>query len=74
MAKITYYGKLAERIGREIEVELPAGGCTIAVLRARFDGLGQEPVQACVNDVTVSDDCVVMPGDRVDFLPPLSGG
>jgi molybdopterin converting factor small subunit len=74
MAKIAFYGKLAERIGREIEIELPAEGCTIAALRARYDGLDPATVRACVNDSTVGDDHLVMPGDRVDFLPPLSGG
>ena len=74
MAKIAFYGKLAERIGREVEIELPAGGWTIAALRARFDGLDRATIRACVNDETVSEDHVVMPGDRVDFLPPLSGG
>lgn len=74
MAKIAFYGKLADMIGREVELALPAGGCTIAALRARFDGLDRATVRACVNDATVSEDHVVMPGDRVDFLPPLSGG
>lgn len=74
MAKIAFYGKLAERIGREVEIDLPADGCTIATLRTRFDGLDSATVRACVNDETVSEDHVVMPGDRVDFLPPLSGG
>ena len=74
MAKIAFYGKLAERIGREIEIELPAEGCTVAALRARFDGLDRATVRACVNDETAGEDHVVMPGDRVDFLPPLVGG
>lgn len=74
MAKIAFYGKLAERIGREIEIELPAEGCTVAALRARFGGLDRATVRACVNDGTVGEDHVVRPGDRVDFLPPLSGG
>jgi sulfur-carrier protein len=74
MAKIAFYGKLAERIGREIEIELPAGGCSIAALRARFDGLDRTTVRACVNDSTVGEDHIVRPGDRIDFLPPLSGG
>lgn len=74
MAKIAFYGKLAETIGREIEIELPAGGCTIAALRTRFDGLDRATIRACVNDEMVGEDHVVMPGDRVDFLPPLSGG
>jgi sulfur-carrier protein len=74
MAKIAFYGKLAERIGREIEIDLPAEGCTIAALRARFDRLDRATVRACVNDETVDEDHVVRAGDRVDFLPPLSGG
>lgn len=74
MAKIAFYGKLAERIGREIDIDLPLDGCTIAALRARFDGLDRATIRACVNDETVGEDHVVMPGDRVDFLPPLSGG
>jgi sulfur-carrier protein len=74
MAKIAFYGKLAERIGREVEIELPGEGCTIAALRARFEGADRETVRACVNDQTVSEDFVVGPGDSVDFLPPLSGG
>lgn len=74
MAKIAFYGKLAERIGREVAIDLPAEGCTIAALRARFQGADRETVRACVNDETVSEDFLVAPGDRVDFLPPLSGG
>jgi molybdopterin converting factor small subunit len=71
VARIVFYGKLADRFGREVEAELPAQGCTIAALRARFPGLVE---RACVNDSTVGEDHVVEPGDRVDFLPPLSGG
>ncbi|HEV7658874.1 MAG TPA: MoaD/ThiS family protein [Allosphingosinicella sp.] len=74
MAKIAFYGKLAERIVREIEIDLPAAGCTIAALRTRFEGLDRATVRACVNDETVGEGHVVLPGDRVDFLPPLSGG
>ena len=53
MAKIAFYGKLAERIGREAEIELPEEGCTIAALRARYDGLDRATIRACVNDETV---------------------
>jgi len=74
MAKIAFYGKLAELIGREVDIDLPAGGVTIAALRARFSGLDRATVRACVNDETVGEDHVVRPGDRIDFLPPLSGG
>jgi molybdopterin converting factor small subunit len=74
MARIGFYGRLAERFGREIALDLPDEGCTVAELRARFDGLDPATVRACVNDVMAGEDGQVRPGDRVDFLPPLSGG
>ena len=71
--KIGFYGRLAERHGREVEIDLPEGA-TVAALRARFEGLDAATVRALVNDATAGEDAVVGPGDRVDFLPPLSGG
>lgn len=73
MVTIGFYGRLAERFGREIELDLP-DGATVAALRARFDGLDAATVRALVNDETAAEDVTVRPGDRVDFLPPLSGG
>ena len=74
MARIGFYGRLAEHFGREIALDLPDEGCTVGELRARFDGLDPATVRACVNDVVAGEDGQVRPGDRVDFLPPLSGG
>ena len=71
--KIGFYGRLAERFGREVEIDLPEGA-TVAVLRARFDGLDPATVRALLNDETAGEDAPVKPGDRLDFLPPLSGG
>ena len=80
--KIGFYGRLAERIGREIEVEPPGGDGSVAALRRqladRFPGaaadLASPSVRACVDAAIVPDTHVVQPGQRVDFLPPLSGG
>ena len=74
MIRIGFYGRLAERFGRETEVDLPAGGATVAELRARFDGLDAAAVRALVNDAMAGADAQVKAGDRGDFLPPLSGG
>jgi molybdopterin converting factor small subunit len=71
--KIGFYGRLAERFGRVVELDLP-DGATVAALRARFDGLDAATVRALVNDEMAREDAAVAPGDRVDFLPPLSGG
>ena len=54
-------------------MDLP-GGATVAALRARFDGLDAATVRALVNDAIAGEDAAIGPGDRVDFLPPLSGG
>ena len=73
MVKVGFYGRLAEQFGRETEVDL-AEGATVADLRAQFDGLDAAAVRALVNDETAGEDRRISPGDRVDFLPPLSGG
>jgi molybdopterin converting factor small subunit len=71
--KIGFYGRLAERFGREIEVDVPEGA-TVAAVRARFDGLDAATVRALVNDELAGEEAEVEPGDRIDFLPPVSGG
>lgn len=74
MVKVGFYGRLAERFGREQEVDLCGEGATVADLRARFDGLDPASVRALLNDKTTGEDAPVGANDRVDFLPPLSGG
>jgi sulfur-carrier protein len=80
--KILFFGRLGDRIGREIELEAPPDGCTVAELRpiladlypeARTDLLGTA-LRACVGDRVVPDDHRVHRGDAVEFFPPLSGG
>ena len=34
--KILLFGKLADKAGREIDVDLPDAGCTVAELRERL--------------------------------------
>jgi MoaE-MoaD fusion protein len=78
--KIHFYGRLAESLGRDIEVEVP-GGCSIADLRQRLateyphaaNSLGHR-ARALVGDVVVADSHFVRPGDSVEFFPPVSGG
>jgi molybdopterin converting factor small subunit len=76
--KILLFGRLAETIGREIEHELPPGGCTVAALRAALAkehaGLAAETVRACIDHEIVSESALVLPGREVAFVPPLSGG
>ena len=80
--KIHSFGKLGELIGRELDIEAPPGGCTVAELRGlladRYPHAGQElasvSLRACVDDVIVGEQFPIPPGAAVEFFPPLSGG
>jgi molybdopterin converting factor small subunit len=78
--KVTFYGKLADMLGRELDlaVETP---CTIAGLRERIFAafpaalpLRDKRVRACIGGAIVRDDHPVTPTDEVEFLAPVSGG
>jgi molybdopterin synthase sulfur carrier subunit len=76
--KILFFGRLGETIGREVDFDLPEGGCTIAELRAalaeRHAGLAARSVRACI-DREIAPECAqVLPNHEVAFIPPLSGG
>ena len=78
--KVRFYGRLAEILGKEIEVQ-EAGTQTIAGLRATLAALHPEAsvdlrgrTTACMNDVIVNDQSSIGEADIVEFFPPLSGG
>lgn len=79
--KILFYGKLADVVGRELE--LPAEpGCSIAELRELIavehpevaEPVRNKRVRACIGDAIVPENHVVGPGEQVEFFPPVSGG
>ena len=79
--KVLFYGRLAEAVGTELEIDaLP--GSSVAAIR---DGLIAEHPQiegvlrsrrarACVGQALVHDDYVPGASDILEFLPPVSGG
>jgi molybdopterin converting factor small subunit len=79
--KVTFYGSLAEAIGREVELE-PRDGATVGdVRRMLFDrypeataSLARGDVMGCIDDEIVGDQAVVAGGKELAFLPLLSGG
>jgi len=79
--RILFYGRLAESIGREVDVDI-AAPCAIADVRMRLADLfphasidlGSPRVRTCVGDRIVPDSFVVAPDEVVDILAPLSGG
>ena len=79
--KIFFYGRLADAIGSELELKA-SDGCTVADLRQRLaaehpeasETLASRRARACIGDCIVPEDYVVSSSDKVEFLPPVSGG
>lgn len=78
--KIRFYGRLADSLGRELELEVP-GGCSVIELRRLLSDefpdaadVFQRQVRACVGDTMVADTHVLRASDQVEFFPPVSGG
>jgi molybdopterin converting factor small subunit len=79
--KIGFFGRLRDALGDERELASEEGE-TVAQLRLRLAGL--EPraapdllgprIRACVGDVIVSEDFLLRGHERIEFLPPVSGG
>jgi molybdopterin synthase sulfur carrier subunit len=80
-ARVLFFGRTAERLGRAREVAVPSEGCTLGELRARLveaDAAAAEAlgagVRASVDREIVGDEAVVRPGQEVAFFPLFSGG
>ena len=79
--KVQFHGRLAEAIGPELEFAAPPG-CSVGQLRDRLiaehpeaeQPLRSRHARACIGDMLVHDHHVLQSGDRIEFLPPVSGG
>lgn len=79
--KVLFHGRLAEAIGRAIDVDAETG-CSVAELRDRLvaehpaieQTLRSRYARALIGDRLVHDDHVLSAGETVEFLPPVSGG
>lgn len=79
--KVLFFGRLAEAIAPELEVEVSPGR-SIAQLRQDLSTryphaatvLASQRSRACVGDALVGDEHVVRADDTIEFLPPVSGG
>lgn len=79
--KVTFYGKLASLLGRELQLDCEAP-CTVAGLRQAIahafpsaaGSLDDRRVRACVASTLVADDYPLSTADEVEFLAPVSGG
>ncbi len=79
--KVGFFGRLRDALGDEAEVAAEEDE-TVARLRIRLAGLYPRAagdllsprVRACVADRIVGEDFRLAGHERIDFLPPLSGG
>jgi molybdopterin converting factor small subunit len=74
--RVLLFGRVADALGRELQVDLPAAGCTIAELRRLIgaDALLKPGVRASIDRQVVADDAFVAPGAEVAFFSVFSGG
>ena len=80
--KVLFFGRLADRLGREVELDLPEEGCSVAELRQRLcttfpeaaEELARPSNRACIDQTVAAESARVLPGHEVAFVPPLSGG
>ncbi|MFL6720327.1 MAG: MoaD/ThiS family protein [Sphingomonas sp.] len=77
--RILLYGRLADAIEREVELDaLP--GASVGEIRRHLAGhfpaasvaLGRS--RACVSNALVGDEHILASSDKLEFLPPVSGG
>lgn len=83
MIKVLYFGRVADAVGaREQRFDAPAGGCTVAALKAlvardeseRYASLNLPWVRSSVDQRLGGDDAWVAEDSEVAFFSPYSGG
>ena len=79
--RVTLYGKLADALGREVDVAIVTP-CTVAAVRRRLvedypeiaHSFRDGRVRACMGSTLVPDDHPLSQADDIEFLAPVSGG
>ena len=79
--KVRFYGKLADLLGNERDVQVDAP-CTVEALRIHLarecpeaaGPLAEKRVRACIDDAFVHDGHILSGGEQVELLAPVSGG
>ena len=77
--RIRLYGKLADAIGRELELDAPEA-CSIGEVRHRLESDFPHAApalaasRAVIGDTLVEDSRPAASNDTIEFLPVVSGG
>lgn len=82
VAHLLFFGKVADRFGAAREAAIPAGGCTLAQLRAWLaqaveggaEALDELGLRIAVDQELADDGAWVRPGQEVAFFSVFSGG
>lgn len=80
--QVCFFGKVADRFGRGLSVDIPAEGCSLSWLRGQLadqteggaEALGERGLRAAVDHQIVGDKAWISPGQEVAFLSMFSGG
>jgi sulfur-carrier protein len=79
--KIRLYGRLAEAVGPQVELDVGVATSVGDIRRLVAEQFPQSAAtlassrsRACIGGSIVGDDHLVSAGDSVEFLPPVSGG
>ncbi|MEH7548084.1 molybdopterin converting factor subunit 1 [Neobacillus vireti] len=77
MNKVMFFAHLRDVVGEEF-LSLEAAGKTVAELKAelaaKYDLPRMDTVMTAINEEFASNDEVIREGDKVAFIPPVSGG
>ncbi len=75
MAKLLYFGRLAEAVGRaDQDLQLGRDMRMAGDLRRLHPALAGPHVKVVINKSVARDDAPVTDDDEIAFLPPVSGG
>lgn len=82
MTRILFFGRVAERLGVERSLDLPADGTSVGEIRRLLaatdalaaDALMRTDVRASVDQIVVGDDVLARPDQEIAFFSIFSGG
>ena len=77
MNKVLFFAHLRDAVGEEF-LTLDAAGKTVAELKeelaSKYDLPKMDTVMTAIDEEFAKDDEVIVEGDEVAFIPPVSGG
>ena len=77
MVEVLFFAGLKEQAGTA-SVSMEAAGMTVKDLKAAckeaYPQINLDQVMTAINEEYARDDTCLQPGDRVAFIPPVSGG